>query len=1364
MPTPDATAFSPTSTPLPPTLACAPLNGSSICSNTANNSSNTNNCNSHGHGVSAGLGRAFHVAGSVVPASSPVATFSHSPLHQSQPYLPPHHHLQQQQSHQQQLQPQIPPLGSPLSSSAAVNVGTTISATTTTPTVAANVPDPVVMEFISKIGQIIIKARTKTLPVLLTTDHLTPSPSHLDTVLLDRELWRNNSSVYLNIFHAAQFALLERWVISFTLPVRPPVAADCIASARSGFSSPLGHSAGALPASPASSTSFGTELGATAVTSAPTTSYSTAKTTTDLILLVQSLYSQIRTLPLNNCLTSFDEATRIIKEQLDYTVTSGQEDLTQSCQPPGLRQNQAVQESELDMDGNYVQDPIDVEPSLSNQAHQRPPLEFLENASLKLVQFEASHKSWGCVRVTGMYDESVGGRISPKNFQDAAKPLRKKSNHRAKDTSSSKSTSRKHHLTNTDSVESTTAQPDKDDAAEGLCTTQPQSEDESPPRKLQFTHSSSPPRTSTAALHQRPMSPIPTKDDVVHHQTSSLIRHGMLPALYPSDYPAAASTHHSLQESLDSTTSATTDADQAPNTHTKETMEAFQFPPVLSPPLAIPEKGVKGTGNTPSYHRAREPLEGQRSHQFPGGAYSIDSTSPVRHTISRRRSSRLSIVMNRSDLSPEPTSPNATPKKSPTSPLSQTRDMDIDPPNARYGHHRSGSFKASCGPSPTKHSYLRRNSLNPVVSGSDLFGSLVGSYEESILSGRMSTMPSKPLTFIAQIGVLASQEYKDCPPKLRCPRHVQLEFPAVFYDYDSSFSSSHHQHHHHHYQYHHPLSGSITKGMHHSSLQSGWTGPSSAAATSFPSNHHGSLSQSHSYTHGWLSNSFAHDDPVLPYVGNVDLDNGFRGSKRFAKMPGGMRIPLRGQVQVMIKNPNKTVVKVFLVPYDFTDMPPNTKTFLRQKYYSLDQGIPALTSSSTTTTTQGSSNANSSTGGGTLRYAIHLQFCCPAEGYVYLYRTIRVVFANRVPDGKEKLRIVLEGLGAGNQKSSSTGTTVANATSDKVSVEQKYVPMRKGEVLFSGRRKRRITLHAEDGDHSTEASPQLHQHSAQPLSPQVQQHVVHNPHHPLNAQMPSHQHAYRNVHPHARVHLCNPNYDYQPQSPQGLGLGLGFPNNNGSTTLYPAQKWTLGQMGPNGELQQQQQHDSTTLQENYSHGDANQQYQHHQQNFTSYAGSTQSPNPTSPKPVSNGNMKDWEYLYQTDTSYQDIPSSVLIGTPAMTLKNSSLNLSSSSSGSTINLPSPLSHHHHNAANIMSPSLLSKAVSSSSPSYSPSSSSPSLPPSSPSTSSFDRLKTAVSSVGEEVLRIKSLAHGLKQMGVRSPPNTGNGTVSPPTSSS
>lgn len=59
------------------------------------------------------------------------------------------------------------------------------------------------------------------------------------------------------------------------------------------------------------------------------------------------------------------------------------------------------------------------------------------------------------------------------------------------------------------------------------------------------------------------------------------------------------------------------------------------------------------------------------------------------------------------------------------------------------------------------------------------FGTLVGSYEESILSGRMSQLPSKPLPFDAEIGVIATMK---CQAKLKCPPHITIPFLGYFYD------------------------------------------------------------------------------------------------------------------------------------------------------------------------------------------------------------------------------------------------------------------------------------------------------------------------------------------------------------------------------------------------------------------------------------------------------------------------------------------------------------------------------------------------------------------------------------------------------
>jgi hypothetical protein len=60
----------------------------------------------------------------------------------------------------------------------------------------------------------------------------------------------------------------------------------------------------------------------------------------------------------------------------------------------------------------------------------------------------------------------------------------------------------------------------------------------------------------------------------------------------------------------------------------------------------------------------------------------------------------------------------------------------------------------------------------------DFSGPLVGSYEESILSGRMSSAPSKPITFVAEIGVVGMG---NCKSYLKCPPHISFAFPACYY-------------------------------------------------------------------------------------------------------------------------------------------------------------------------------------------------------------------------------------------------------------------------------------------------------------------------------------------------------------------------------------------------------------------------------------------------------------------------------------------------------------------------------------------------------------------------------------------------------
>lgn len=293
----------------------------------------------------------------------------------------------------------------------------------------------------------------------------------------------------------------------------------------------------------------------------------------------------------------------------------------------------------------------------------------------------------------------------------------------------------------------------------------------------------------------------------------------------------------------------------------------------------------------------------------------------------------------------------------------------------------SFTYQPAVTPRPAMTNSLRRLSVASDISPKQ-HSSMVGSFEESILRGRMSTAPSKPLDFIAQIGVLGKG---DCPPSLKCPAHVTIPFPAVFYNYGSA--------------------------------------PGSRSTT---------------------------DDNPSPYVGNIDLEHNLKPVDAFAKKkkrpadtkdpetliaemtapentpigralareaqqnakrpipkapPGGAyRVPRQGQLQIIIKNPNKTAVKLFLIPYDLEDMQPGTKTFVRQRSFSSGSILENPVSDKF----DGSTFRDPLMNKHILRYLIHLKFCCPYKGRYYLYDTIRVVFANRVPDGKERLKVEVQ--------------------------------------------------------------------------------------------------------------------------------------------------------------------------------------------------------------------------------------------------------------------------------------------------------------------------------------------------------------------
>lgn len=297
-------------------------------------------------------------------------------------------------------------------------------------------------------------------------------------------------------------------------------------------------------------------------------------------------------------------------------------------------------------------------------------------------------------------------------------------------------------------------------------------------------------------------------------------------------------------------------------------------------------------------------------------------------------------------------------------------------------------------PSTPAYGHSRRSSLSS--DGSPLhLAPMVGSYEESILRGRMSTAPSKPLDFMAQIGVLGLGK---CKPNLRCPAHVTVPFPAVFYSYGkanvgrSSILEDGPS----------PYVGLIDL---ENSLAKNKLQKEEAWRKSLPY-----------HTGGYNSSQEDDEDRCTVQSTTRTSENDLRlriKKKRRSHSPkappgGSYRIPQTGQLQIVIKNPNKTAVKLFLVPYDLKDMPPGTKTFIRQRSYSTGPIIEVPLSSKPNEETERcerkAPGMDEPKDRPTLRYLIHLHICSPSRDRFYLYKSIRVVFANRVPDGKEKLR------------------------------------------------------------------------------------------------------------------------------------------------------------------------------------------------------------------------------------------------------------------------------------------------------------------------------------------------------------------------